>query len=190
MKYLVKIIKEEEILPYANKASSKILSYATYLSEHPHRKLTKKFCGELVMESTELEEFLDDHGARNNKTWVYFGEIVASIRNFASTAYVIRHVISRIKFYELNEKSVKSFLKAANKRLEFLDMSLLSLFAHLREEGITLGLKMPQPKFDEDNFEDSMVVEILPQNINDENSGNVQNSISNVAKVFQQAFNN
>lgn len=189
MEFFVEIIKEKDFVRIANKASSNLLNFASYFLENKNKKLSKKFHVAFVKESMELEDFLDDHGARNNKVWVYFGEIVASIRNFSSTAYIISHILSRIKFYKLDSKKVTAFIKEAYKRLEFLNESILSLFSHLEKEALKLGLNIPSAKLNKKDFEENIVVKVLPQNINDEGVVDIHENVSRVASEFIDAIN-
>ncbi len=189
MEFFVEIIKEKDFVPLANKASHNMLTYSNYLLENRHKQLSKKFFVTCVKESIELEDFLDDHGARNNKIWVYFGELVASIRNFSSTAYIISHILSRIKFYKLDNKKSVAFVKEAQKRLSFLQESIFALFSHLQDEAKNLGLTIPTAFLDESCFEEHLVVKSLPQNINDEGGEDIHGDIARVATELINAFN-
>ena len=102
------IIKEEEFLEISQKSSRNMIMLSSCLLENAN-KLSKRMYGVLIKESTDLEDFLDDHGARNNKTWVFFGELVASIRNFSNVAYIISHVLRRFTLYRLNSEMMDSF---------------------------------------------------------------------------------
>jgi phosphotransferase system HPr-like phosphotransfer protein len=53
----------------------------------------------LLHECHELESFLDDHGARLNRRFATFTELVASMRSFAITGYAMAHLRSRLASY-------------------------------------------------------------------------------------------
>jgi hypothetical protein len=74
MESLLEIIKEEEFLGIAQKAARKMLILSSCLLDNSH-KLNKKLYGILIKEATDLEDLLDDYGARNNKT----GSILVSL---------------------------------------------------------------------------------------------------------------
>src|SRR3989338_4586865 len=124
-----KIITNEEFLPLVQKASLEFFKvYNFFLSDSP--EFTKKFYSNLMNEADHCEMFLDDHGARQNKAWTFFAELVASIRNFAIASFQLKHLIDRYPDYNIeeleNEKS--GFLAEANKRLDFFYESIKSLF--------------------------------------------------------------
>ena len=78
MKFFSEIITEEDFAKLAEKPARSILNYAACFTRKSNNKLNIKHYVSLVKESMELEDFLDDHGARNNKKWVFFGELIAS----------------------------------------------------------------------------------------------------------------
>jgi len=52
----------------------------------------KKLFHAILTVSTDLEDFLDAHGAKNNREWCFFRELVASARNFGFAAFFIEHI--------------------------------------------------------------------------------------------------
>ena len=158
-----------------------MLSIAAYFLDKKAKKLSKRFYVTCVKESQEFEDFLDDHGARSNKTWVYLRELVASIRNFSSTAYMVSHILSRVNFYCLNTHSTESFLKDASAVLEFLHSSLTILCSHFTEEATCLRLTGKPSLLDETVFEENIVTRMLPNNINDEGGADIEEKVARVA---------
>ncbi len=189
MEYFVEIIKEDDFVPIAEKASVNLLNFAHYFDVNTDSKFSKRLYVALVKESMELEDFLDDHGARNNKIWLYFGEIVASIRNISSTAYMISHILSRVKFYKLRSEKTDSFIKESGKRLNYLNGILKGLFNSLTQEAVSLGLSIPEALINEENFEERIVVQVLPQNINDEGVADIHDNVIRVATEFIDTYN-
>ena len=62
---------------------------------------TRPFLGRLIAEATRVEELLDQSGARNNRTWFPFRELVAAVRLFARTEYTLLHLQSSAPIYHL-----------------------------------------------------------------------------------------
>jgi phosphotransferase system HPr-like phosphotransfer protein len=180
---LLEIIKEEEFLGIAQKASRKMLILASCLLDNTH-KFNKKMYGILIKESTDLEDLLDDHGARNNKTWVYFGELVASIRNFANVAYIISHILRRINLYHLNSQHEQSFVADAQNILQFFNDSIIALFTSLKNEAELLSLERPSCMLTEEDVEENLVVKILPHTIDEETVHEINENITRVATEF------
>lgn len=184
MDFVVEIISEKAFVPIANEAARPFLAFGTYLLQHPDMFLSKRLYVACVKEATDLEDFLDDHGARGNKEWLFFGEIVASIRNISSTAYLITHMMSRIKFYRLDSKRSSSFMKEAGNILRFLYKALHGLFTEAIQEAKRLGLNVPSSSVSEDTFQDAIITQMLPQNIDTEGVPDIHGSIIRVATEF------
>ena len=188
MQFSIQIIKEKNFIPRAEKAAGNLLSIASYFLDKKAKKLSKRFYVTCVKESQDLEDFLDDHGARSNKTWIYFRELVASIRNFSSTAYMVSHILSRVNFYNLSESSTKSFISDASSMLEFLHSTITTLCSHLTAEAASLGLTGTAVVLDENVFEESIITQVLPHNINDEGSCDIQEKVARVATELINAY--
>lgn len=184
MDFVVEIISEKAFVPIANEAARSFLAFGTYLLQHPDMITSKRLYVACVKEATDLEDFLDDHGARGNKEWLFFGEIVASIRNISSTAYLITHMMSRIKFYRLDRKRSSSFMKDAGNILRFLYNALHGLFTEAIREAKRLGLNVPSASVSEDTFQDAIITQMLPQNIDTEGVPDIHGSIIRVATEF------
>ena len=135
------IISGIDFLPLAQTASHELLKICNYLEDR-RDGFTQKFYMHLIKESQELEDFLDDHGARTNKSWVYFGELVASARNFGRIAYTLIHVLRRYNFYYLENSGVYGFLESAGKTMGFLNQSIIALFEEMRKEGNQLHQRL------------------------------------------------
>ena len=183
------IITEDDFSKLAEKPAFNILNFASCFTGNIENNLNKKHYVSLVKESMELEDFLDDHGARNNKKWVFFGELIASIRNFSRTAHTISHIIRRINHYKLEGKHVIAFTSDAKKQLSFLEESILLLFKNLIHEAETLGLKIPKGKLKDEDFIESIAVKTLPQNIDESETTDVKAKVNRVATEYTNSFN-
>jgi phosphotransferase system HPr-like phosphotransfer protein len=187
MEFSIEIIKELDFVPLADKASQSLLKYAAHLTEGTGTRLSKKNLVAIVKESVELEDFLDDHGARSNKTWLYYGEIVASLRGFAGIAYMINHILSRLKFYNLDEQNIGAFMRDAEKRLDFLYKSILALFRTLLKEASKLKLSIPEPDIYHEVIDDRIVVQVLPSNRDQEDVSDIHEYIFRVSSKLVDA---
>lgn len=102
----------------------------------------------LLQEAThELETWLDGFGARDNRTWVTYAEINASIRNLAVAAHTLGHVMFRFGTYGValdgrsgtGESHLVLFMTALAECTRHLGGSILALVAELRREAERLG---------------------------------------------------
>ena len=184
------IISGIDFLPLAQTASHELLKICNYLEDR-RDGFTQKFYMHLIKESQELEDFLDDHGARTNKSWVYFGELVASARNFGRIAYTLIHVLRRYNFYYLENSGVYGFLESAGKTMGFLNQSIIALFEEMRKECKKLGLNLPAEKISDEDFQEINPTKVLPHNIGDEegvderkNAVKITTEYLNTAKRF------
>jgi len=184
MQFVVEIIQEKDFIPLADKAAGTLLAFASYFVDHKNKLFTRRFYVTCIKETIELEDFLDDHGARNNKNWLFFGELVASIRNFSGTAYLISHMISRIRFYKLNSALSSAFIKDATRALDFSNRSIYAFFNQLITEAKRLGLRIPSIAVDENVFEQAMISQVLPQDINDEGVTDIHGHVARIATEF------
>lgn len=189
MQFVVEIIQENDFIPLADKAAGTLLAFAAYFVEHKKIFFTRRLYVTCFKEAIELEDFLDDHGARNNKNWLFFGELVASIRNLSSTAYLISHMLSRIRFYKLNSAHSSAFIKDANKVLDFFNRSFDALFYQLIAEAKRLGVSIPSTTINETAFEEAIISQVLPQDINDEGVTDIHGHVARIATEFINAAN-
>jgi hypothetical protein len=147
----------------------------------PH---TRKFYSHLIEESEELESFLDDHCARDNRTWYFFGELVACIRNLAKAAFILEHIQSRFHAYDLRDKEAEAFLKGARNALDFLDETIFALFEELRKESQRLGIKPPRGTLREDSFGEVYPQKRLPYTIDEEAESDARKVLAKVASQY------
>ncbi len=96
----------------------------------------------------QLETFLDNFHARNNRTYVLFAELVASIRNLAVTGHTLGHVLVRFAKYGVempgNWDDGQSLLVAFPSQLlvttRFLSRSIAALIAAMHAEAQRIGV--------------------------------------------------
>ncbi len=131
---------------------------------------TRKCYSSLIQEAELLESFLDEHGARENKTWASFTEYVACIRNLVKAAFFCKHLVDRYPFYKLRdtEEVQNQFFKDSNVVLGFLNNSIQKLFLECIEEGKKNHLAVPEAAIDPDNFALLEANKRLPKNVEGE----------------------
>ncbi len=96
----------------------------------------------------QLETFLDNFHARNNRTYVLFAELVASIRNLAVTGHTLGHVLVRFAKYGVEmpgkyddgQSLIVAFPSQLLTTMRFLAQSIAALVAALNEEARRLGV--------------------------------------------------
>ncbi len=101
------------------------------------------FMSRLVGAANAFETFLDDHGARQNRTFVTLGEAVASVRGLARVRVDNLHLVSRLPRYKLLE-GCSELEQALGEAEAVLRRSLQGLVRALKEEMGRLGVTWPE----------------------------------------------
>jgi phosphotransferase system HPr-like phosphotransfer protein len=137
----------ESFITLADNASKDFFNQVSFF-EHSSFKPSKSYYSHLLTSTDLLEIFLDNSGARGNKNWLFFTELVASIRNFVIAASQLQHIIDRFNEYDIGlpEEERKEFLKEAHVTMEFINNILRLMVMSVKEEGSRIGLKVPVPK--------------------------------------------
>jgi phosphotransferase system HPr-like phosphotransfer protein len=180
---LTRVIKEDEFLKLAQEYSQNFLKIYNFLRKED-RPYTRRFYAHLIGESEELESFLDDHCARDNKTWYFFSELVACIRNFAKIAFILKHVLNRYLAYDLNDDEADTFLAAAKKISTFLEETVLSLYEEVANESLRLGIKLPKGTLKKNLFTKIYHQKRLPYTINEEDDLDAEKIVAKIATQY------
>jgi len=126
---------------------------------------TKNLYSKLISTSQLLEDFLDFHGAKNNKEWYFYRELSATIRHWSISSYSQKHISNRLIFYNL--KDTDEFEKEGTATLDFLKKTLLKLTPVILEEAKRLNIPIPEDHFTEADFPGVVTSEMLEYDIDD-----------------------
>ena len=90
----VKIISEKDFKELIAQRGSKLLSLANKISKCKSTEeiLTRSLLGELLSQSTQVEELLDAYGASHNCDWCEFRALTAAIKGFSDVSYELLHI--------------------------------------------------------------------------------------------------
>ena len=182
-KSLTEAITEEDFLILAQERSQDFLRISNFLHEN-HGPFTRRFYAHLIKESEEFESFLDDYCARDNKTWYFFGELVACIRNTAKVAFIITHVLNRYSVYALKEEEADSFVRDARNVSRLLDETVLSLYEEIKNEALIVGIRLQSETVKEDLFGEVYPQKRLPYTIDKEEDLDVQKIVVKIATEY------
>ena len=148
----------------------------------PKYLFTKKLFSRLIGTSQVLEDFLDFHGAKNNKDWYFYRELTAAIRHLSLGGYSQTHILNRVGFYGL--KDIKSFEKEGTATLYFLRKTLKKLAPAILDESRRLNIPIPDESYDMDDFPGIITSEILDYDIDDTDKDLQKKNIVNIASEF------
>jgi phosphotransferase system HPr-like phosphotransfer protein len=180
---LTEVITEDEFRKLAQEHSRNFLRLYNYLHTK-NKPLPRRFYAHLIEESEELESFLDDHCARDNKTWYFFGELVACIRNLSKVAFILKHLLYRYPAYELYENEAEGFLQKMKDASIFIDGTIISLYQEIRRESKRRGMAMPKGSLKEDFFREIYPQKRLPYTIDGEEGFDAQKIAAGIGTQY------
>jgi phosphotransferase system HPr-like phosphotransfer protein len=161
------------------------LKCCLYISEteNPSQAhFSQKFYSTLASASTLLEDFLDYHGAKNNKNWYFYRELTAAMRHIALASNFQKHIANRLRFYDLPDSS--DFQKDGEAALLFLKQGLQKMAPVVLSEARRLGICLPADRFQDNDFPSIQTTDILEYDIDDENKGEQKQNIVKIASEF------
>ena len=168
-KSLIQIISEGEFLQIVQAPSDLFFKVSALFCEKlkDGNEISRKFYSSLIQETEYLESVLDEHGARENKTWSFFSEYVACMRNLSIAAFYIKHILDRYPYYSLGESEEKAqiFHESAYKALDFLNASIQGLRTEVVKTGQLNGLEISDGPFSMNEFSEIESNKRLPRTI-------------------------
>lgn len=151
---------------------------------------TKRRFFDLFVATDELESFLDDYGARTNRTFSIFTELVASLRGFALGGMSLSHLVRRLSSYgvleEMGDRRVRA-LDDLGLALQFVEDKVGKLMAVLLEEGRAIGVTELARGDGQARVDRSVRRFRLPHNVDLENIEDEERRIAEVASKFLEA---
>jgi phosphotransferase system HPr-like phosphotransfer protein len=143
---------------------------------------TQKFYSTLASASTMLEDFLDYHGAKNNKNWYIFREFTAALRHIGLASNFQRHISNRLRHYDLPDSA--EFQNDGERALGFLNDCLQQLAPALLNEARRLSVELPQDRYTRADFPSIQTSDMLEYDIDDENKDLQKKNIVKIASEF------
>jgi phosphotransferase system HPr-like phosphotransfer protein len=152
---------------------------------------TQKLYSTFVSTSMLLEDFLDFHGAKNNRNWYFYRELSAAVRHLSLAANFQKHISNRLGFYDLVD--VADFPKEGEKTLNFLIHALMKMAPVILKEAQRLKIRLPETRFSAADFPSVVTNQMLDYDIDDEdkdqqkkNIVKISSEFLNIAKSFDQ----
>lgn len=143
---------------------------------------TKKLFSRLIESSQILEDFLDYHGAKNNKNWYYYRELSAAVRHLSIGSYSQKHILNRLVFYDL--VNTEDFEREGRATFNFLIKSLMKLAPVILNEARRLNIPVPDDNFDTFEFPGVTTSDLLDYDIDDEDKDLQKKHIVKIASEF------
>ena len=156
--------------------------------EKPEGHFTQKFYSTLASASTLLEDFLDYHGAKNNKNCYFFRELTAAMRHIGLASNFQRHISNRLLHYDLPDSA--DFQNDGEAALDFLNHCLRQMAPVVLEEALRLGIRLPEDRFSASDFPSLQTAGQLDYDIDDENRDQQKQHIVKIASEFLNILKN
>jgi phosphotransferase system HPr-like phosphotransfer protein len=143
---------------------------------------TKKLFSDLIATSQVLEDFLDFHGAKNNKEWFFYRELSAAVRHLSLGGYSQTHILNRIDFYGLPD--TETFEKEGTATLYFIRKTIMKLAPVILDEARRLNIPITDESYDMAEFPGIITGEMLEYNIDDSDKDQQKKHIVKIASEF------
>jgi len=151
-------ISDKDFQELIARCAQRLLSLASYLSSCKSSKemMTRPFLGELLSQSTQVEELLDAYGARTSCQWCAFRSLTAAIKLFSDLGYELLHIQHVLPAYRLLPIE-GDFVRATEGALGFTGGVLLEAAQQMLSKAGQLGLPVIS-----ENMEEMCYAEHLP----------------------------
>lgn len=161
--------------------------YITAMSQ-AELPFTQKFFSTLASASTLLEDFLDYHGAKNNKNWYFFRELTAAMRHIGLASNFQKHISNRLRYYDLPDSA--DFEREGDAALQFLQACLHKMAPVVLNEAQRLNIRLPEDRFQALDFPNIQTTDNLEYDIDDENKTQQKQNIVKISSEFLDIVKN
>ena len=158
------IISERKFQKLVEKRAIRLLRVAHYLTRQQsiQRVMARPVLGELLSQSTQVEELLDAYGARGNHRWLMYRSIIAAIKQFSEVGYELLHILHALSSYRLLPIG-QDFLAATSQTADLTGRVLLEAAKKITDYSGQLGLSIPSEKIGDEEYSEELPPGRLPQ---------------------------
>ena len=143
---------------------------------------TKMLYSKLTATTKLLEDFLDSHGAKNNKNWYYFRELTATLIHLSIGSYSQKHISGRLVFYGLQNSG--EFQAQGQATQAFLNSSMIKIAPAILDEARRLDIPIPERGYEPSDFQTSTTCEMLASDVDDTDTDQQKQHIVKIASEF------
>ncbi len=176
------ILLEEDFVTLLSEIATPLGEMVAALVQDPTQLAQPGPLSRLGEAADELETYLDDFGARENRTFATFGELVASLRGLSRVRSSGLYLLSRISRYQLlgETEQLQEDLEAADHVLEGALISLCGGLLTCAED-----LKIPWKAAEVWEGPKPTVRRLLPRNLDADASSGERQHIAELGSRFQ-----
>lgn len=166
------ILTERRFLPLVETKSQELWLLANTLIESSSESWPRAHLFQLLRGADELEAFLDDFGARENRAFHTYRELCAAIRWIGLALYSLGQPLLRLDRITLPSKESQERATAdLTAATVFLQQALLKTLRRFRDEVKNLDLQWPEGEYPEEMLPKSLTRQRLPRDLAEERSG-------------------
>ena len=182
---LDRVLRESDYRERLGRESCEILRLERRLRGGVEGDLSRRFCLRVAEEAERLEYALLDVGARGNRTYAPFAELVSAVRWTAKALHALLHLRGRIRRYLGERADLRAFRNDLDALVGILAGRLDALLTATREEAQgPLGLPVPVEAYDPAALRGEEVRWRLPQNVDVLESEDERERIADIATSF------
>ncbi len=93
----------------------------------------------VIKHASDVEHFLDLYRARNNRNWIYFRELTATIKNFGKAGFLLEEIKKSVKAELLFPDEETLFVTRVGKGIRFLTDIITKAFLETPDRGKKTG---------------------------------------------------
>jgi hypothetical protein len=179
-------ITYEEFARLIGRRAQTLLKAASFLvAQHQSHcgRLTRPLLGELLAQSSQVEELLDSYGARNNSQWAGFRSMTAAIKLFSNVGYELLHIQHSIPAYRLLAVE-QDFNIGTQKAIDFVENILYRATERMLQESAWLHIPIPHMIPTADVYMESLPGGRLPHDLAIRKLETVSNTVTLLATAF------
>ena len=185
-----KVVPERQFAALLETHAESFFLLSNALKQGQAGRWTKRHFFQLISEAENLESFLDDYGARYNRTYAPFTALIASVRWFGKAGYSLAHHLGRLASYGatqgLGEEEAAGALKSAYLAAIFVQDVAGLLLHEANEEARSIGIQIPDGLMPESHFPPVSARLELPRNVGQADPQDEEQKIAEVASKYIQ----
>lgn len=180
------LISYNDFLRLIGQRTQNLFRAASYLVHQHHNnrhELTRPLLGELLAQSTQIEELLDSYGARNNSMWAGFRSTIAAIKLFSNVGYELIHIQHSIPVWRLLPVE-QDFFQGTQNTINFVEEILFRAAETLFGESTRLHLPTPAAPPSMDLYTEKLPTGRLPHDLATRKLETASSTVTMLATAF------
>jgi phosphotransferase system HPr (HPr) family protein len=182
---LDRVLREGEYRERLAREAHDLFRLEALLRRGVQGEVSRRFCLRLAEEAERIESGLMEVGARGNRTYACFAELVTKVRRLSQAVHALLHLRGRIRRYLGDRADLESFRSSLRECVRWLVGRLAALLAEIRAQAEgPLALSPPAEPFDAGLLKGEDVRLRLPQDLDVPESVDERERIADLATTF------